>query len=177
MSWLGEENPTVIRALHAASSKTKNDHHKVLLDTLHWKTDSLSEDEAMKLKELLSEYQDLFVLNNSELSSTNLVHHHIETGDVKPIHQHARRIPFALWEKMDEMVQDMLDQVVIQHSHSPWASPIVLVAKRDGTTRFCVDYRRLNSVTKMDVFPLPRIYDSIDILSHSRYFLILHLRS
>ena len=86
MSWLGEENPTVIRALHAASSKTKNDHHKVLLDTLHWKTDSLSEDETIKLKELLSEYQDVFALNNSELSSINLVHHHIETRDVKPIH-------------------------------------------------------------------------------------------
>ena len=176
MSWLGEENPTVIRALHAASSKTKNDH-KVLLDTLHWKTDSLSEDEAMKLKEFLSEYQDVFALNNSELSSTNLVHHHIETGDVKPIHQHARRIPFALREKVDEMVQDMLDQGVIQHSHSPWASPIILVAKRDGTTRFCVDYRKLNSVIKMDVFPLPRIDDSIDILSHSRYFSTLDLRS
>ena len=180
MSWLGEEYPTVIRALHAASSKTKN-NHKVLLDTLHWKTDSLSEDEAMKLKELLSEYQDVFALNNSELSSTNLVHHHIATGDVKPIHQHARRIPFALREKVDEMVQDMLDQGVIQHSHSPWASPwaspIVLVAKRDGTTRFCEDYRRLNSVTKMDVFPLPRIDDSIDILSHSWYFSTLDLRS
>ena len=105
------------------------------------------------------------------------MNHHIETGDVRPIHQHPRRIPFALREKVDEMVQDMLDQGVIQHSHSPWASPIVLVAKRDGTTRFCVDYRRLNSVTKMDVFPLPRIDDSIDILSHSRYFSTLDLRS
>ena len=71
----------------------------------------------------------------------------------------------------------MLDQGVIQHSQSPWASPIVLVAKQDGTTRFCVDYRKLNTVTKMDVFPLPRIDDSIDILSHSRYFSTLDLRS
>ena len=55
MSWLDEKNPTVVRALHATSSKTKNDHHKALLDTLHWKTDSFLEDETMKLKELLSE--------------------------------------------------------------------------------------------------------------------------
>ena len=109
----------------------------------------------------------MFALNNSELNSTNLVQHHIETEDVNPIHTHARRIPFALREKVDKMVQDMLDQGVIKNSQSPWASPIVLVAKKDGTTRFCVDYRKLNAVTKMDVFPLPRIDDSIDILSHS----------
>ena len=139
MLWLDEKNPTVVRVLHAASSKTKNDHLKALLDTLYWKTDSLSEDETMK-----GAYIKMFALNNSGLSSTNLVNHHIETGDVKPIHQHPRRIPFALQEKVDEMVQDILDQGVIQHSHSPWASLIVLVAKRDGTTRFCVDYCRLN---------------------------------
>ena len=112
----------------------------------------------------------MFALNNSELNSTNLVQHHIETGDVNPIHQHARRIPFALREKVDKMVQDMLDQGVIQHSQSPWASPIVLVAKQDGTTRFCVDYCKLNAVTKMDVFPLPRIDDSI---RHTFTFTIL----
>ena len=52
----------------------------------------------------------------------------------------------------------------------PWASPIVLVAKTDRSTRFCVDYHRLNSITKLDVFPLPRIDDSLDLLSGTRYF-------
>lgn len=74
-------------------------------------------------------------------------------------------------------MQEMLGQGVIQHSHSPWASSIVLVAKRDGTTGFCVHYHRLNSIAKIDVFPLSRIDDSIDILSHSRYFSTLDLRS
>ena len=75
------------------------------------------------------------------------------------------------------MIKDMSEQGVIQHSQSPWASPTDLVAKRDGTTRFCVDYSRLNSATKMDVFPLPRIDDSTDILSQSKYFSTLDLRS
>jgi len=75
------------------------------------------------------------------------------------------------------MVQDMLEQGVIQHSHSPWASPIVLVAKHDGATRFCVDYCRLDSITELDIFPLSRIDDSIDILSQSQYFSTLDLRS
>ena len=66
---------------------------------------------------------------------------------------------------------------MLQPSKSPWASAIVLVAKKDGTTRFCVDYRRLNAVMNMDVFPIPRIDDSLDVLASSKYFTALHLSS
>ena len=71
----------------------------------------------------------------------------------------------------------MLRQGVIWPSKSPWASSIVLVAKKDGSTRFCVDYRRLNAITKMDVFPLPRIDDSLVLLSKTKYFSTLDLAS
>ena len=83
-----EKNPAVVGALQTSDDTlpcATEDRSQVLLDTLQWKTDSLSESEHMKLKELLSEYQDVFALDNSELSSTDLVQHHIETGDVKPI--------------------------------------------------------------------------------------------
>ena len=81
--------------------------------------------------------------------------HTINTGDNPPIRQQARRIPFALRSKVDDMTEEMLEQGIIRPSQSPRASPIVLVAKKDGTTRFCVDYRKLNAVTKLDAFPLP----------------------
>ena len=78
---------------------------------------------------------------------------------------------------MEEMIRQMEKQEVIQPLKSPWASPIVLVAKKDGSTRFCVDYRRLNAVTKMDVYPLPRIDDSLDLLSGQQFFTTLDLES
>ena len=125
----------------------------------------------------MEEFSDTFALDPSELGCTDIVRHVIDTGVSPPVRQAARRVPFALRGKVEEMVEDMLQQDVIQPSNRPWASPIVLVAKKDGSTRFCVDYRKLNSVTKMDVLPLPRIDDSLDLLSKSKYFTTLDLAS
>ena len=71
----------------------------------------------------------------------------------------------------------MQKEGVIQPSKSPWASPMVLVRKRDGSLRFCVDYRALNSVTKPDIFQLPRIDDLLDKLGQAKYFTILYVKS
>ena len=72
---------------------------------------------------------------------------------------------------------EMLEQGIIQPSQNPWASPIVLVAKKDATTQFCVDYRKLNALTKLDVFPLPRFDDSLALLAKAKYFSTLDLAS
>ena len=66
---------------------------------------------------------------------------------------------------------------IVRKSRSPWASPVVLADKSDGTKRFCVDYRRLNACTKKDRYPLPRVDDSLDILSGKKYFTSLDLMS
>ena len=71
----------------------------------------------------------------------------------------------------------MLEQGVIQPSASPWASPIVLIKKKDGKYRFCVDYRKLNNVTKKDAHPLPRLDDLLDALKNAQVFSTLVLRS
>ena len=127
------------------------------------------------LKSLVAEYSDVFALDMSELGLTDLVSHTISTGDSLPIRQPVRRTTFALHEKMEELIWNMMAQGVIQHSSSPWASPVELVEKGDGSYRFCVDYRHLNAVTKMDVFPLVRVDDTLDMLSHTQYFSTLDL--
>lgn len=69
----------------------------------------------------------------------------------------------------------MQKQGIVKPSSSPWASPVVLVPKKDGSTRFCVDYRRLNRVTKKDIHPLPQIDDILDTLAQANYFTTLDL--
>ena len=148
-----------------------------LLAAVHLDQSTLKEEQHQQLEALLREYADVFALDSSELGSTDVVTHTINTADHPPIHQQAGRMPFALRDQIDEMVQGMLAQGVIESSQSPWASPVVLVKKKDGSHRFCVDYRRLNSITKMDVFPLPRIDDTLDLLSRAKFFTTLDLMS
>ena len=79
-----------------------------------------------------------------------------------------RRVSFAVKDEIARNLQEMQDANVIQPSNSPWASPVVLVRKKDRTLRFCVDYRGLNSAMKLDQFPLPRIDDLLDQLGKSQ---------
>ena len=137
----------------------------------------LTSTQQQQLRALLQHHCDVFALDSRELGTASIVTQVIDTGNHAPIWQPVRRTPFALWEKVDELVADMLDQGVVQPSSSPWASPIVLVQKKDGNTRFCVDYRKLNQITKLDEFPLPRIDDTLDLLAGTRYLTTLDLAS
>lgn len=89
----------------------------------------------------------------------------VDTGNAKPIHSSLRRTSPAERAIVREEIAKMLEMDVIRPSKSPWSSAIVLVTKKDGATRFCVDYRRVNDLTIKDVFPLPRIDDMLAALS------------
>ena len=101
----------------------------------------------------------------------------IDTGDAPPRRQPVRRTPFAARTKVARQLREMQSQGVIEPSTSPWASPVVLVRKKDGSLRFCIDYRHLNLVTKPDVFPVPRMDDLLDELGQSKFFSTLNLAS
>ena len=117
-----------------------------------------------KLLLLLEEYHDVFSLEDSARGETDVIEVHIDTGDTPPQAQPVRRIPFAVHQEVAWQFQQMQEDGIIQQSNSPWVSPIVLVKKKDGGLEVFVDYRALNSVTKADPFPLPRIADQVDHL-------------
>ena len=137
----------------------------------------LTADQQEEFFELLLSYADAFAESGSDLGRTGKIQHTIHTGEAQPVRQGVRRIPPARKEEVSKLVREMLDKDIISRSSSPWAAPIVLVQKKDGSYRFCVDYRRLNSVTRKDAYPLPRIDETLDMLHGSKWFSSLDLAS
>ena len=125
----------------------------------------------------MSHYSDIMADSPDMLGRTGALQHFIETGSAIPIRQQARRVPLPRRETVHKLLQEMLSRNVISPSKSPWASPIVLVKKKDGSTRFCVDYRKVNEITRKDAYPLPRVDDSLDTLAGSKWFTTLDLKS
>lgn len=130
-----------------------------------------------RLRNLLYNYRDIFAYKLQDLGRTSLVYHTIDTDENKPIKQRPYRTSPEKREEIDRQVKEMCDQNIAQPSLSPWASPVVLVKKKDGSMRFCVDYRKLNAVTKKDSFPLPLITEVLDSLNATRYYTSLDLKS
>ena len=137
----------------------------------------LTEGQREELRGLLCRNQGVFATDGSPVGHTTLVEHGIDMGDHAPIKQAVRRPPLHLRQEAHDEVKKMLRQGVIEPSQSPWASPVVLVRKKDGSLRYCIDYRKLNAVTRKDSYPLPRIDDSLDALGQARYFTTLDLAS
>ncbi|GFX07415.1 hypothetical protein TNCV_5091301 [Trichonephila clavipes] len=137
----------------------------------------LSDEQRNKLSELLWKFSGLFTKTDKSTAAKTNVKPRIFTGDHAPINQRAYRVSPTERRIIHEEVQKMLDEGIVQPSESPWSSPVVLVRKKDGSWRFCVDYRKLNSVTKKDVYPLPRIDDTLDCLKGAKFFSSMDLRS
>ena len=134
----------------------------------------LNEKDRIKLAQLLSEFSDVF---DDKLDTCNVTSHKINTGRSTPIKQRPRRLPYAYRDEADQQIQEMLANGIITPSVSPWSSPIVLVRKKNGDLRFCVDYRKLNQITVNDSHPLPLISDLLDSVKDAKYFSLLDLRS
>ena len=112
-----------------------------LKDLYAQSTEGLNAGQQRQLHELLLDFQDIFSKGPQDLGTTGLAKHEINTGDAVPVRQHPRRLPLAQREEAFKAVEDMQKQGIIKPSVSPWASPVGLVKKKDGSTRFCVDYR------------------------------------
>ncbi|XP_049909748.1 retrovirus-related Pol polyprotein from transposon 412 [Epinephelus moara] len=134
---------------------------------------TLSVEEQGQVRSLLRQYTPVFSAHDGDLGCTHLISHDIPLVDDTPV----RHIPPSEYEVVQEHISQLLASQVIRESSSPYASPIVLVRKKDGSIRLCVDYRQLNSKTRKDAFPLPRIEESLDALSGACWFSTLDLAS
>lgn len=130
-----------------------------------------------EVKKCLCDFRDVFSSGDHDIGRTEDVRHHIQTGDARPIKERPRRQPYCNQQEIDRQVRDLEKRGVIEPSDSPWASNVVLVSKKDGTKRFCVDYRRLNAVTIKDAYPVPRIDETFDALGGAKWFSTLDLAS
>eukprot|EP00644_Phytophthora_capsici_P012740 jgi/Phyca11/113017/e_gw1.23.592.1 len=110
-------------------------------------------------------------------ATTLNVEHHIDTGDASPILMKRRRQAQTEDATIEENVDTMLKAGVIKESDGAWGFPVVLVKKKDGLVRFCIDYRALNRITKKDVYPLPRIDETLEALGGARLFTTLDLQA
>lgn len=103
------------------------------------------------------------------LGKTHLAEHHIDTGDHSPIRQRCYRLSPEKQKALKNEVDEMLKLDVIEPCESPWLSPVIITPKKDGTWRFCVDSRKLNSITRKDAYKLPLISDILDNLKNCKY--------
>lgn len=122
-------------------------------------------------------YPGVFPTPGEALRATDVVEMHIDTGTARPINQRPYRIPLAKRALLEAEVHSMLEEGIIEPSCSPWASPVTMVPKKDGSMRICGDYRKLNAVTHKDAYPMPRIQDIFDQLGGAQIFTTLDLKS
>ena len=138
---------------------------------------ALPTEDRGKVQSLLRQYDSVFSSHEGDLGCTNLISHDIPLLDNVPVRQRYRRIPPSEYEVVKEHINQLLENQIIRESSSPYGAPIVLVKKKDGSLRMCVDYRQLNNKTRKDAFPLPRIEESLDALTGARWFSTLDLAS
>lgn len=139
---------------------------------------TISEDMKLVAKNLLDKWKRIFITDNKFLGIVPFIEHRIDTGDAEPIRSKPYRVSIAEQKVIENLVKEMEDGDIIRPSRSLWASPVVLVKKK-GTTdlRFCVDYRKLNKLTKIDPYPIPNMDTILETLSGSHWFSKLDVKS
>ena len=139
--------------------------------------DELTETQSNRVEDLLTEYDDIFSKNEYDMGRTHLVQYHIDTGDNHPIRQGLRRHPIAQLPEIDRQVDELVRHDYVEPSAGPWASNVLLVRKKNGTYRLCVDYRALNGITYKDAYPLPHIDTCLGSMNGATWFSTIDLRS
>ncbi len=135
----------------------------------------LSSEQSDELARLLSEFGDIFAQHDLDLGEFQEIQHRIRTVDERPVQLRMRRTPLGFEKEEEKHLKSMLEAGVIEESVSDWCAAPVLIRKKDGTVRYCLDYRKLNAKTVKDAFPLPLIEECMDTLSGNIFFSTLDM--
>jgi transposase InsO family protein len=157
-----------------SGTRTDDAHIQCLIDGL---PPSLTEEQRMMAAKFLREKASIFSKSATDLGRNRMIPHRIDTGDHPPVRQSLRRQPYAQLEEIEKNVQELLQAGVIRPSTSAWSSNVLLVKKKDGSSRFCVDMRKVNDVTVKQAYPLPHIDTCLESLGGANFFSTLDLRS
>ena len=130
-----------------------------------------------QLEDVLCNNRESFATSHHELGKCNTVKHDIKLSDYSPIRQKYRRIPPNMFEAVKSELKKMKESGVIRHSMSPWASPVTVVVKPDGSPRICLDLRKVNELTKKDAKSVPNVQEMFDMLNGKTIFSSLDLFS
>ena len=179
------EVPKVTNLLSTEETKerptlTEAERQDLLLEKLDLLgLEAWSDDQAGKACSLLKEYHDIFLLEKCDMGHTNATKHKIvlKDPDTPPFKECFCRIPPPQLDKVREHLKLMLDAGVIQPSNSPWCNAIVLVRKKDGSLCFCIDFRKLNSLTDKDSHPLPHICETLENLTGAAHYSTFNMNS
>ena len=172
-----EPNTQKEQTVHASQQTAKEGKQHKLLDEVMIGENNLSEAQKNQVKQFLEKWNDIFSEGLTDLGNCDLVKHKINLHDNEPFKEPHRRIPPGLFQEVREHLSEMLQAGAIRPSQSPYSSNVVIVRKKDGSIRFCVDFRKLNSKTIKDAYAIPRVEDSLHLLAGAKYFTKLDLRS
>ena len=148
-----------------------------IIDQVDFPRDEFTQEQIQQIQRLLSDFDTLFSKGDTDIGYCPFVEHRIEFDDERPFKQRYRRIPPSMLDEVRDHIEQQLSAGIIRRSHSPFSSNVVLVRKKNGQLRICIDYRHLNSRTKKDNYALPRIDEILDSLVGNTWFSVLDMKS
>jgi len=169
------EEKDCLQVVDAVSKKEKSDLLKLkdkIIDQNH-----LSLQEKQEAMELVDHFQNVFATNKSKIGYCDAVKHRIDLKNNAPVQQVVSKVPINVEDWVDQQVEKLKESGVLRESTSPWSAPIVVVKKKSGDLRMCIDYRRLNSVTIKPVYSIPDNQTLFSHLSEARMFSAIDISS